>query len=268
EHFEGNLTSFLVSPTLAADAQQLESASEMTERRLRWAQEATGGKRHSSKDLILQTSFWSPQRPELNLKEGKVLSLLGFNIVGGMSDEVRQAFPEFRAPAQSHDVPLGPNNDTNEIAKAWEKLGRKLKTELAPGVAYNFQDEICCRPPIGTNAKALQEFRAWLNSKQIPPANLGVASLDKVMPIETPDAFREQMKNGEAVARRNFYYTARFRQHAATERLIWNTAEFRKHANERSLSSTLVADHPYFAGTGLGMGFEQQNNAWGGWPLA
>ncbi|HMC26261.1 MAG TPA: beta-galactosidase trimerization domain-containing protein, partial [Verrucomicrobiae bacterium] len=154
------------------------------------------------------------------------------------------------------------------IAKAWEKLGRKLKTELAPGVAYNFQDEICCRPPIGTNAKALQEFRAWLNSKQIPPANLGVASLDKVMPIETPDAFREQMKNGEAAARRNFYYTARFRQHAATERLIWNTAEFRKHANERSLSSTLVADHPYFAGTGLGMGFEQQNNAWGGWPLA
>src|SRR5207247_9829640 len=118
ESFEGNLTSFLVSPNLVADAPQLESATEMTERRLRWAQEATGGKRHSPEDLILQTSFWSPQRPELNLKEAKVLSLLGFNVVGGMRDEVSEAFPEFRAPGQSHDVPLGPNDDTNDIAKA------------------------------------------------------------------------------------------------------------------------------------------------------
>src|SRR4051812_44261232 len=37
EEFEGDLTSFLVSPTLAADAAQLESAGEMTARRLRWA---------------------------------------------------------------------------------------------------------------------------------------------------------------------------------------------------------------------------------------
>src|SRR4051812_14607549 len=46
EKFEGDQTSFLVSPNLAADASQLELASEMTERRLRWAQEATGGERH------------------------------------------------------------------------------------------------------------------------------------------------------------------------------------------------------------------------------
>ena len=268
ETFEGELTSFLVSPNPAADASQLESAAEMTERRLRWAQDATGGTRHAPTDLILQTSFWSPQRPELNLKEAKVLSLLGFNVVGGMSDEVRAAFPEFRAPAASHDVLLGPNNDTNDIAKSWEKLGRKLRTELKAGVPYNFQDEVCARPPIGTNSSALREFRAWLKSKKIPPATLGVATLDQVVPIETPDAFRERMKTGEPAARRIFYYTARFRQHAATERLIWNTKEFHKQASERSLSSTLVADHPYFGGTGLGMGFEQQNSAWGGWPLA
>lgn len=268
ESFRGDSTSFLVSPNLTADASQLESATEMTERRLRWAQEATGGVRHSPKNLILQTSFWSPQRPELNLKEAKGLSLLGFNVVGGMRDEVREAFPGFREPGQSHDVPLGPNNDTNDIAKAWQKLGRNLKTELKPGVAYNFQDEVCCRPPLGTNSNALREFRAWLKLKRIPAANLGVTSLDEVMPIETPDAFRERIKTGESAARRIFYYTARFRQHAATERLIWNTEAFHKHAAEGSLSSTLVADHPYFAGTGLGMGFEQQNNAWGGWPLA
>src|SRR4029434_2071488 len=32
--------------------------------------------------------------------------------------------------------------------------------------------------------------------------------------------------------------------------------------------SSLVADHPYFAGTGLGMGMDEPNMAWGGYPLA
>ena len=62
----------------------------MVERRLRWAREATGGVRHAPKDLILQTQFWAPERPELNLKEAKVVSLLGFNVVGSMRDEVRE----------------------------------------------------------------------------------------------------------------------------------------------------------------------------------
>jgi hypothetical protein len=32
--------------------------------------------------------------------------------------------------------------------------------------------------------------------------------------------------------------------------------------------ATLLADHPYFGGTGLGMGMDQQNTPWGGWHLA
>ena len=47
ESLAGTLTSFLVSPTLRADAESLESASEMTERRLRWAREQPAvGERH------------------------------------------------------------------------------------------------------------------------------------------------------------------------------------------------------------------------------
>ena len=99
-----------------------------------------------------------------------------------MSDEVRERFPEFRAPAASHDVPLGPNIDRDDISRAWEKMGKKLRTELKPGAPYNFQDEVCCRPPIGTNSKALQGFRQWLKAERIPPADLGVANLDQAMP--------------------------------------------------------------------------------------
>jgi len=39
------------------------------------------------------------------VKEARIVSLLGFNVVGGARDEIREQFPEFREPMQSHDVP-------------------------------------------------------------------------------------------------------------------------------------------------------------------
>jgi len=48
ESFTGSLTSFLVSPRLAADKDNLETASEMTRRRLAWAREASWGTRVST----------------------------------------------------------------------------------------------------------------------------------------------------------------------------------------------------------------------------
>src|SRR5436190_8224194 len=61
ESFEGSLTSFLVSPQLARDADALESAAEMSARRLAWARTATKSKPATPSKLIVQTSFWSPQ---------------------------------------------------------------------------------------------------------------------------------------------------------------------------------------------------------------
>jgi len=268
EKFEGDLTSFLVSPNLAGDAAELETAAEMTARRLRWAQEATGGVRHSPKRLILQTQFWSPQRRELNLQEAKVVSLLGFNVVGNMPEEVRAGFPEFRAPAASHDVPLGPETDRAAVGAAWEKLAPQFKGRVQPGAPFNFQDEVCARPPLGTNPGAIRGFHEWLATEKLAPADLGVAKLEEVVPIETPEVLRERMKTKEAAARRIFYYTSRYRQHAATERLLWNSEELHARVGAEAMSSTLVADHPYFGGTGLGMGMQTQNTTWGGWPLA
>src|SRR4051794_20743610 len=267
EKFEGDTTSFLVSPNLAADASQLETATEMTHRRLRWAQEATGGKRHSPKNLLLQTSFWGAQRPELNLKEAQIVSLLGFNVLGNTSTEIRAKFG-FRPASASFDVLLGPDSDREAVRAVWEKLGPPLKNELQPESTFYYQDEICARPVIGTNANALRNFRQWLKQQGIEPAALGVTSLEQVVPIETPDVLRELMKTNERAARRVFYYTCRFRQHATTERLIWNTEELHRQLGPGPFGATLVADHPYFGGTGLGMGMDQQNTPWGGWHLA
>jgi len=269
ESYTGSLTSFLISPDPKRDAADLETASQMTARRLAWVKKATGGKRISPKRLIIQTNFWSPQREELNLKEAEVLWLLGFNVVGNQRPEVSRRFA-LRRPAHTHRVNFSPAATREQIDAIMKTHASRNKERFAPGVPFNFSDEIICRPPIGTDARALAHFHSWLAKKKIDPKTLGASSLDDVVPIETPKALTVRLKANAPAARRVFYYTSRFRQAALTERLKWHTESLHKHFAERGknlLSSTLVADHPYFAGSGLGMGMTP-NPAWGGAPLA
>ncbi len=196
------------------------------------------------------------------------MSLLGFNVLGNMGADVHSHFPEFRPTSASFDVLLGPECDRKAVRAVWEKLGPPLKNVLQPGSTFYYQDEICARPVIGTNGDALRHFHTWLKEQKIAPVILGVASLDQVAPIESPEVLREWMKTDEAAARRIFYYTCRFRQHATTERLVWNTEELHRQLGPGPFGATLLADHPYFGGTGLGMGMNQPDTAWGGFHLA
>lgn len=266
ESFTGTLTSFLVSPDLAKDADDLETAGEMTQRRLRWAREATGGKPVTPKELIVQTSFWSPQRPELNLQEAKVLHLLGFNVVGNQRPEVRDAF-DFHVPGHTHHVKFGPAATREEIDALMKQHAQRQQEQLSPGVPFGFTDEVVCRPPLGNDTAALAHFHTWLAQQKIRPEILGVKRLEDVVPIETPVVLREREQQNGPAARRVFYYTSRFRQHAATERIGWHTGAFHRHFPKGPRTSVLLADHPYFAGSGLGMGM-QPNPAWGNYPLA
>ena len=266
ESFRGSLTSFLVSPDLQADADDLETASQMTGRRLQWAQAASDGKRLGPKHLIVQTSFWGPQREELNLKEAEVLHLLGFNVVGNQRPEVRDAF-DFRVPGHTHSVRFGPEATREEIDELMKKHAARHTEPLAQGVPFGFSDEIVCRPSIGDNEQALKHFRGWLAERKIAPQSLGVERLEDIKPIETPEDLREREKQDAAAARRVFYHTSRFRQHAATERVHWHATSFHRHFQPGPVTTMLVADHPYFAGSGLGMGMTP-NPAWDGYPLA
>ena len=266
EAFTGSLTSFLVSPDLRRDANALETAAQMTARRLGWAREATRGRRHSPKRLIVQTSFWSPQRPELNVKEAEVLWLLGFNVVGNQRPEVRRRY-DFRAPGHTHQVAFGPAATRDAIDALMKRHAARQAEPLAPGVPFGFSDEVVCRPRIGTDPNALKHFRAWLAERRIEPGPLGAARLADIVPIETPEDYRKRSASGAAAAARVFYYSSRFRQAAATQRVRWHTEAFHRHFRGGALTSTLVADHPYFGGTGLGMGMKP-NFTWGGAPLA
>lgn len=266
EHFTGAKTSFLVSPDLKKDVDTLETASEGAQRRLHWAREASGGKRVSPKQLWLQTSFWSPQRDELNALEGEVLGLLGFNMVGNLPSGIDPKW-DLMPPAGHDWVEFGPALTREDISKQAEKAAAKAKKQVRPSL-FNFSDEIACRPPIGTEAKAISHFRDWLKEKQLSPDKFGVASLDEVVPIESPPVLRErQAKEGRA-ANHTFYWTTRFRWEAATQRIKWTTEDFHKSAPDTVLTSSLVADHPYFGVSGMGMGMDTESTTWGGWPLS
>ncbi len=267
ESYAGSLTGFLVSPDLKADAELLETAAQMTERRLGWARQASGGKRVAPRKLIFQTSLWGGQRHELNRKDMEVLWLLGFNVVGGQWAGMRQEFP-FGIPGGLYSAPFGPSaadpgHADRAVQKIWE--GRKAAPWEA-GMPFNFSDEITA-PGIGTDTNGLAWFRRWLAEQGVRPADLGASDLQQVLPIETPDALRARQKADEKTANRIFYYTSRFRQAATTQTFQWLTAALHKYFGPGALSSTLVADHPYFSGTGLGMGLGP-NPAWSSTPLA
>ncbi len=267
ESFAGDLTSFLVSPDLRKDADSLETAGQMTARRLAWAKAATGGRRRSPRHHFIQTSFWAPQRPELNLQEAQVLHLLGFNVVGNQQAELQDAFSELRVPGHTHDVAFGPASTRQEIDELMAEHAEKQKIPLQPGVPFGLADEICARPRIDDDPQARANLHAWLHAKGIAARDLGVQKLTDVVPLETPEDYRQAAVVDAAAAARVFYYTSRFRQEAGTQRIRWHTESFHKHFPPGPVTTTLVADHPYFGGTGLGMGMVP-NSTWGGAPLA
>ena len=240
ESFTGSQTSFLVSPFLAADKDSLETASETSRRRLTWAREASGGRRASPKQLIVQTSFWNPQRPELNRQEAHVLWLLGFNVVNSWP-ELRDRY-DFVEPGGHHWVKFDPNLMRDDIDNQIRQPAQATRAAPRPTL-FNFSDEITS-PALGTDPAALRHFHAWLQAENVRPADLGAKTLDDVVPIESPDALRRRQKQDPRAANRIFYYTARFRQAAATERLRWLTESFHRYAAANVLTSSLVADHP------------------------
>lgn len=267
ESFTGSLTSFLVSPEIEKDADSLETASQMTNRRLSWAYKATGGKRYSPEKLIIQTSFWAPQREELNLKEAEVLWLLGFNTVGNQMKEVKEKY-QFKIPGHcwANFGPEVSREDTETQIKRVAESYRKNNYEIERMNIFNFSDEVTC-PAIKGNKNALSNFHNYLKAKKIKPEQLGVKKIEDVIPIETPDQLKEAQKKNEKAANRIFYYTSRFRQESTNQRFKWLTDAVHKYIKKDIYTSTLVADHPYFAGTGLGMGMGP-NPAWGSTPLA
>jgi len=255
----GSLLAFEVSPELAKDKDDLETLSQMIDRHLAWAQAASGGQRHAPKQLIVST-YGCAGIP----REAQVLWLLGFNTMVGGSPELLAKTPGINTGYHDNGVPDGPIDKIDEYMK---KAGEGLKAPPVPGIPYSIHDEVSAYA-LGKDTAAIERFHAWLVEQKIDPKTLGVTRLEDVQPIENPDQLHAQQKVNQAAANRTFYYTCRFRQLASIQTFQWMSESFHKYAPAGYATSTMVADHPYFGGTGLGLGLETSNTAWGGYPLA
>ncbi|MCB0406300.1 MAG: hypothetical protein KDD51_16080, partial [Bdellovibrionales bacterium] len=262
---ENGKTSFLASPNLREDADRLETAAQMTARRLRWATAASGGQRRSPQQHIIQTHLWTPQRSDLNVEEVKVLDLLGINTVTGLAPEARAAFPNIKDAHASYSTQFGPARTRAEIDQNMRTLANSENLQESHGVPFNFSDEVTARPAIGEDVQARAHFHEWLSQNNINPSQLGVNSLSEVTPLDNYAAYEQAKARNPSAAARVFYYTMRFRQVAGAKRLRWNTESFHKYFPSGWKTSTLTAVQ--LNGTGLGTG-TKEIMGWGGYHLA
>ena len=264
DKFQGSLTSVLVSPNLAADKDSLELASQMAQRHLEWAKQATGGVAYTPKQLILETTFWAPERPEVNLIQAEAARLLGFSMINNQSPEVA-AKNFYKQPGATHDVTFAPSTTREKINGQIAAIAPAMKKKLTSGSLLHFSDEVtagrCLNLP-----EVREMFIAWLQVKGITPGDVGLSSFDNIPLLDTP----EQLKAALAInpkANRIFYLCCRFRQEVTTERFGWLTEEAHRQIRGDLITSTLFPDHPYLGGTGMGMGMTA-DHTWGSFSLA
>jgi len=87
----------------------------------------------------VQTSFWAPQRDELNVREAEVLRLLGFNVVGNQMPVVKEKF-NFRAAGHTHAVDFSPGVTRAETDRQIARQAPRFAGKLVAGVPFAFSD--------------------------------------------------------------------------------------------------------------------------------
>ncbi|MBI4646891.1 MAG: hypothetical protein HY738_09940 [Bacteroidia bacterium] len=266
EIIHGNTTSFLVSPDIKKDFSELECASEMTERHLRWAMEISEGKNIDINNFFIQTAFYAPQREELNLKEAEVLDILGFNVISNQTLAVSESY-NFNKSYHFHNISVNPAISEDIIINTVSSIKQQCSNYIEKPMPVFFSDEMICWPLLDTNRDAIKNFVFWLKENEISPAFLGLDRINEIDPIENPKELSKRQALDGIYANRCFYLTSKFRQEKANEILKQYTELIHQMIDTNLITSTLVADHPYFSGTGMGMGMNE-NPAWGGYPLA
>lgn len=110
-----NTIAFLLPFPLREKKDEFETGSQMTERHLKWAMEASKGRAPLLKQFDIITSLWGPYDPNLALQAVKTLKYLGFNVVGGPVPAL-QAYGMRTYTATWHLSP-----DPDQSATTWQK---------------------------------------------------------------------------------------------------------------------------------------------------
>lgn len=252
---------FLVPHPLREHKAEFETGMQMAARHRKWAEEATGGKPVSLKHFHQVTSLWGPYDPALAKVEMATLKHIGFNVVGGADDLLRELGMKTYTASWMYG-----SADPEAIDKEWQGSAATIKKQLETPEGrwkldntthWVLSDEI---GPVYLRsvdeAKRNGWFRDYLRKQGVTEADLG-KPIDAVeLPAVELYPNGEEMRagkvfpnNGPLRERKRFYYAAKFAHWWSAQRLRQGTDLL--HGTLPAMKTeTLPTDHGFF-------------NAWG-----
>ncbi len=263
---------FLLPHPLREKKEEFETGSQMAARHRRWAQTAVAGRQaraglpplqlpvgqHRLQRFELITSLWGPYDPDLALQWVEALRLLGFNVIGGVPDDIARQYQIRSYTATWHLLP-----DPEQSAYQWfqgegARIAHQLRTPEGRWRYQNLAHYVICDEiqPLSfrkTNPDRLNTwFREYLRKKGETDGSLG-RPLDQVeYPVEAMHQ-KALPRQADLPTRKIMYYAGKFGQY-------WTVCQLRQTTDLIRLSfaglpdgmktETLPSNHAFF-------------NAWG-----
>ncbi len=259
---------FLLPHPLREYHTEFETGSQMAARHLRWAQEAVALRQqqaglpplqlptgeHRLKHFLMITSLWGPYDPCLAQQWVEALRLLGFNVIGGVPEEIA-----FQYKIRSYGVTWHLVADPEQSAYQWSegegaRIAQQLRTpegrkRLGNLAYYVICDEI---QPIDfrhiDREKLNGWFRQYLRQKGLGDGDLPVG-IDRVeYPAEA--MFQKHLpREADLPTRKLMYYAGKFGQWWTVQRLKQTSQLIRQSfacLPTGMKTETLPSDHCFF----------------------
>lgn len=255
---------FLLPTPLTEHLDEFETGAQMTARHRAWAEEVTGGRPVTLKQMLVATSIWGHYDPELLRQEIETLKLLGFNAVndGRWPRVLREAgVLGWWSTGFEPDPELQQWHWRQFLDGIQPKLAadedRRWLYESAPWVIVS--DEISVlRLDQMVPATLRREFQRYLGNQGLEAGQLGFESMAKVKyPLEAIFESTRPPREAPLSEKRLFYWAARFGQWWSARQLAAKT-KLVQQAFPSAKTHTLPTDHGFLNAWGspwLGMSY-------------
>jgi len=263
---------FLLPHPLRQHKEEFETGSQMAARHLRWAQEAVAARQakaglpplqlpvgqHRLQRFQMITSLWGPYDPLLARQWVEALRLLGFNVIGGVPEEIAQQYK-----IQSYTATWHLLADPEQSAYQWTqgegaRIAQQLRSPEGRQRYENLAHYVICDEiqPLDfrrTDREKLNGwFRQYLRQKGLSDESLGMP-IDRVQYPAEAMYEKHLPREANLTTRKIMYYAGKFGQWWTVQRLRQTSQLIRQSfacLPGGMKTETLPSDHCFF-------------NAWG-----
>ncbi len=249
ERSESSVIGFLVPNPLREHKDEFETGSQMCERQLKWAKEATGDKPIVLKQFQFISALWGPYDPALARINYATLMQLGFNTFGADAKFLREH------GLRSYQTLWLYGNEPEVSDREWKKQSDALEANTDPWLLHEgtshwvLGDEVSAIDPnVAKDNKATTWFREYLRAHHVKDSDLP-KPIDQIEYPKGLGALKSLPRDADLPTRRMWYYAAKFAQSWSADQLRHQT-DLVHQTFPGSKTETLPTDHGFL-------------NAWG-----